>query len=121
MYKSGLAIWYNVSDLERTLAFYTDALGFELVFRDDESGMAIVNTNTADCCIGFSRAEAVVPATSNTVFEVEDIESAVDTLQGRGVVFDGEIETIPDFVRLATFRDPDGHGLELSQTLMSFE
>lgn len=30
MYKSGLAIWYNVANLDRTLDFYTRGLGFEV-------------------------------------------------------------------------------------------
>ena len=119
MYKSGLAIWYNVANLDRTLDFYTKGLGFEVDYQDPGSRMVIVKTNTKDCFIGFTEANEVVPVTSSAVFEVEDIELAVAELKSRGVSFTGEIETIPDFVKLAVFHDPDGHRFELSQTLVS--
>lgn len=118
MYKPGLTIWYNVSDLDRSIRHYTEGLGFSLDFEDRDQRIAIVTTNTKDCCIGLAEAETVVPVTSSAVFEVEDIEQAVATLKERGISFTGEIETIPDFVKLATFRDPDGHHFELSQTLV---
>jgi predicted enzyme related to lactoylglutathione lyase len=81
--------------------------------------MAIITTNTKDCTIGFMEAEEVVPITTSTVFEVENVEQAVRTLSARGVTFTGEIQTIPDFVKLAVFKDPDGHCFELAQTLVA--
>lgn len=119
MYKPGLTIWFNVSNLERSVKYYTEGLGFDLDYHDKEQRIAIVTTNTKDCCIGLAEAETVVPVTSSTVFEVEDIESAVAQLKERGIMFTGDIETIPDFVKLATFQDPDGHHFELSQTLLA--
>ncbi|MFD2877741.1 hypothetical protein ACFTAO_19815 [Paenibacillus rhizoplanae] len=35
------------------MAFYSGKLGFEVIFHDAESGMAMVSTNTKDCVIGF--------------------------------------------------------------------
>jgi len=117
MYKSGLTVWYSVSNLEQTLAFYSGKLGFEVIFHEPESGMAMVNTNTKDCVIGFSVAETVEPATSSTVFEVANIEEAIQQLEGQGVTFIGEVEHIPDMTKLATFVDPDGHNLMLAESL----
>lgn len=74
-----------------------------------------VKSLTQNCIIGFSKAEEVIPSTSSTVFEVYDIESARKSLEQNGVVLIGEIETIPDMVKLATFIDPDGHSLMLSE------
>ena len=119
MYKPGLTIWYNVSNLEKSLKFYVEGLGFQVDFEDREQRIAMITTNTKDCCIGLAEAETVVPVTSSTVFEVEDIEQAVRILRQRGIAFTGEIVTIPDFVKLATFNDPDGHCFELSQTLVA--
>lgn len=118
MFKSGLVIWYNVTNLERTLAFYTEGLGFAVDYQDEANRMTIVKTNTEDCFIGLAEAKTVVPVTSATTFEVKDIEQAFAQLKNRGIKFTGEIETIPDFVKLATFTDPDGHSFELSQTLI---
>lgn len=118
MYKPRITIWYNVSQAERTLAFYTEKLGFQLLYRNDAVGMMTVKTNTSECVIGFSEAETVVPSTSSTVFEVENIEEAVQTLQERGVQFNGGIRLIPNITKLAAFTDPDGHHLMLSEDLM---
>lgn len=118
MFVPGLTVWYSVKDIEQSLAFYTEKLGFEVLFHDAESGMAMVKTNTEQCIIGFSQAEEVVPSTSSTVFDVSNMEDAVHTLRQKGVTFIGDIETIPDFVKLATFIDPDGHSLMLSEQLV---
>ncbi|MGI2295991.1 VOC family protein [Paenibacillus sp. GXUN7292] len=117
MYKEGLTVWYSVANLERTLEFYSGKLGFEVVFHDSSSGMAMVNTNTKDCIIGFSEAETVEPATSSTVFEVLNIEEAMKQLEADGVAFVGEVEHVPGMAKLATFMDPDGHNLMLAETL----
>lgn len=117
MFKPGVTIWYSVKSLKDTIHFYKELLGFELVFHDAESGMAMVNTTTKDCIIGFSEAEEVIPSTSSTVFEVYDIETSRRSLEQKGVTFIGETETVPDMAKLATFVDPDGHSLMLSEEL----
>jgi predicted enzyme related to lactoylglutathione lyase len=117
MFKPGITVWYSVKDLQQTLDFYTQKLGFSVTFHDPESGMAMVDTNTPGVLIGFSEAQEVVPSTSSTVFEVPDIVAARQALEGRGVRFQGEIEIVPDMVKLATFTDPDGHSLMLSEDL----
>ncbi len=117
MFKPGVTVWYNVKSLDESIRFYKEKLGFELVFHDPASGMAMVNTATERCIIGFSEAEEVIPSTSSTVFEVYDIDASRTTLEQRGVTFLGETETIPDMVKLATFVDPDGHSLMISEEL----
>ncbi|MFD0586548.1 VOC family protein [Paenibacillus sp. GCM10027627] len=118
MYKPGFTIWYDVADLDRSIAFFTEKLQFELVFHDVEGGMVIVGTNTKDCTIGFSQSERVIPSTSSSVFEVANIEKAVQDLSAKGVSFVGEIEEVPGMVKLATFVDPDGHNYMLSESLI---
>ena len=118
MYRSGVSIWYNVSNLERTLEFYSGKLGFEVTFHDPANGMAMVNTNTKDCVIGFSEAQAVEPATSSTVFEVINIEEAMKQLEAKVVDFIGGEAYLAGLATLATFVDPDGHNLMLAETLV---
>jgi predicted enzyme related to lactoylglutathione lyase len=79
--------------------------------------MVMVNTTTPDCIIGFSEAETVVPSTSSTVFEVHNIEESMRQLEQKGVPFVGGIEIVPGMAKLATFTDPDGHNLMLSEVL----
>jgi predicted enzyme related to lactoylglutathione lyase len=104
--------------LELTLEFYTEKLGFKVLNHDASKGQARLATNTKDCFIGFSEAQELVPSTTSTTFEVENIEQAMQTLQQKGVLFNGGIRTIPGLVKLAAFKDPDGHDLMLSEKLI---
>lgn len=79
--------------------------------------MAMVNTNTKDCVIGFSEVQTVEPPTSSTVFEVVNIEEAMRQLEAKDVTFIGEVEHVPGMAKLATFIDPNGHKLMLAETL----
>ena len=46
-----------------------------------------------------------------------DIDAAKARLDAHGVRQDGDIQTIPDLVKLLTFYDPDGNAMMLSQSL----
>jgi predicted enzyme related to lactoylglutathione lyase len=50
-------------------------------------------------------------------FGVKDIDAARKRLETADVRFDGDTQTIPDMVKLATFFDPDGNALMLFQDL----
>lgn len=115
MFKPGVGFHYNVSNLERTLAFYTEKLGFNVLFHDTNNGQAMLTTNTKDCFIGFAEAQSIIPSSTCITFEVENIEQAVQILQQKGVKFEGGILEIPNVVKLATFSDPDGYKLMLSE------
>lgn len=117
MYKQGITIWYNVSDIKITKEFYVEKLGFECTMYDEEGGMVFINTPTDKVEIGFSQAKEIAQSSVSTVFEVEDIEKAVEELKLKGVEFSGGIDVIPGMVKLATFMDPDGHSLMLAQSL----
>lgn len=75
----------------------------------------MVTTNTKDCFIGFAEAQSIVPSSMCITFEVKNIEQAVQALQQKNVEFKGGIIEIPDLVKLATFIDPDGYKLMLSE------
>jgi CreA protein len=62
----------------------------------------------------------MTPAAGNCVptWEVEDIDAARAALEAAGVRFDGDTDVNEGMVKLATFFDPDGNALMLSQTLM---
>ncbi len=51
------------------------------------------------------------------VFGVADVDSARAQLEAKDVRFDGETQTIPDMVKLATFFDPDGNTFMLAEDL----
>lgn len=113
MFKSGVSFFYNVSNLERTVAFFTEKIGFKVLEYIAEIGQARLSTNNQDCIIGFAEAQSVIPSTTCITFEVENIEQAVQILQEKGVEFKGGIIEVPNTVKLAAFTDPDGYNLML--------
>lgn len=117
MFKQGITIWYNVSDIKVSKSFYEEKLSFECKMFDEEGGMVIMGSNTDHVEIGFSQANEVEPSSSSTVFTVDNIEETVEALKAKGVEFQGGIDVVPGMVKLATFADPDGHSLMLAEDL----
>ncbi len=108
-----------VTDLDASIAWFRDVLGFELLFRADEAGWAELTSPTASLTIGLGQNEEVVGAGGTTpVFGVKDLDAARGAAEAEGVRFDGDNVEIPGMVRLATFFDPDGNSYMFAQSLM---
>ncbi len=101
------------TDLERSIVFYRDVLGFEQTghgawpeFRLGENAFLYVLDSTA---IG---QEFTGPHTAPIALRVPDVEEARRELELKGVVFRGE--TFDTGVcHMAHFTDPDGNALVL--------
>lgn len=117
-YQGDITLASSVTDLDRSITWFRDVLGFEERFRAPEAGWAEVGSPTQDVSIGLGVTEEVNGAGGTTpVFGVVDIEAAKAELEGKGVTFDGDIQTLPGMVMLATFFDPDGNSYMLAQSL----
>jgi CreA protein len=117
-YRGTITVALDVSDMKAAVAWYRDMLGLGVAFEVPEVGWAEVHTPVEDVTIGLSQVEAVGASGGvRVVVGVQDIAAARRTLEGRGVVFDGETVTIEGMVKLATFRDRDGHRLMLAESL----
>ncbi|HUG49064.1 MAG TPA: VOC family protein [Candidatus Limnocylindria bacterium] len=131
----------NVSDWDRSVAFYRDVLGFELIFQDGSaSGRELdQNTKLANVQLRFGMVRAgetlfeliqyehpspgpndgSINDTGRThlCFRVADIEAAYAELSERGVRFNGRplhIDSGPlAGCAFAYFPDPDGVLLEI--------
>ncbi len=113
-------VYLAVSDQDRALAFYRDALGFE-VRTDTELGegfrwveVAPVGAYTVIALVTPSSDEDPQPGGQAPFgFDTPDLEAAMAELRSRGVEFEplpaGE-EAAPT---MASFRDPDGNRLLL--------
>ena len=110
-----------VTDLERSKAFYGEALGLELLSESPASARFRCG-DVSELSI-FRRGPT---ATEHTLahFEVTDIESAVADLESKGVEFidytEGPLVTMGHIAQVvpargAWFRDPDGNTLGLRQ------
>jgi glyoxylase I family protein len=133
-----------VTDLDRSLPFYTDKLGFEFVSRSDDrggqfmddvcGGVENLRVNIALVRAGGEIIELIQILTHDEIptdaterrfgiarigFEVEDIEGTVAKLRAHGIEFMSDIVTVADQHysggKAIKFQDPDGIILELQQ------
>lgn len=110
-----------VSDVERSIAFYADQLGFTKdVDVQPADGVRIVQLTAegSGCSIGFGTGLDVYAGEPGSIrglhLVVEDIDAARAELIGRGVDV-GEIQDFGGGVRGAAFSDPDGNSFELQE------
>jgi len=116
-YIPGLTISMQCSDLERSINWYRDVMGFELLYKLDDLGWAELKTAIPRVNLGVSQVENVKVGGPTPTFGVSDIASARSTLESQGVRFDGDTMVIPDMVKLATFFDPDDNALMIFEAL----
>jgi len=110
-------VWFPVVDFDRAKTFYQDDLGFELVVEDQDSKWAEFQISPgAKIAIHGVKATNANPVGA-LVLDVENLEQSELALLGRGIkLFDKE--EIPGLAKLASFTDPDGNVIQLSQSLV---
>lgn len=118
---SDLVVLVGVADLAQARAFYCGVLGLAAVAEDSHA----VTVDAHGTLLRLTGVGTPTPAPYSVLaWRVDDIESAVDELAGRGVVFarydgveqDGRgVWSAPDGSKVAWFLDPDGNNLSLVQ------
>ena len=116
-YSQNLTISIGVSDLDRAIEWYKEALGLELVYKLDQYGWCEMSTATKHVTIGLGQNEDLKTGGATPTFGVLDIDAARKHLESKDVRFDGDTYEIEGMVRLATFYDPDGNSFMLAQSL----
>lgn len=119
-YDGGLTIAIDVKNLDASLAWYQNVLGFKMLYRVDEIGWAEVATEVVggQVNIGLSQVEKLKAGGGPVpTFGVKSVDKARALLESKKVRFDGPTREYPGMVKLATFFDPDGHALMLSESL----
>jgi predicted enzyme related to lactoylglutathione lyase len=106
------SVFYYVSDLERAIAFYRSALGFQLSSRDavarflvDGVLVELVPTSDPQLLSGRGNARLAVA--------VDDLDAAIQGLRTKGLVV-SEARLVSNG-RLASLKDPDGNEVVLWQ------
>lgn len=109
----------NVRDLQRSLAFYRDALGLPVQFTFEKGGrqtgvyLAVGERNFIEI---FERAD-VQPVNTGIVhfcLEVDDLEAAISALTAKGVMASARKQGA-DHSWQSWIQDPDGNRIELHQ------
>jgi predicted enzyme related to lactoylglutathione lyase len=114
-YRPSVVLQLGVADLEKSIAFYEQVLGFKTVERREDLRFAHVETNVPGLQLGLS-AGSTQKGTGAAIVNISvvDVAAARRLLESRGVVFAGPTQVIPGKVALAGFRDPDGNQLRLA-------
>lgn len=110
------------SDLDRSLAFYRDQLGAELIARFDPPGLLFFKFGETRILLEKNAPRATL------YFWVDDITAAAETLRARGVKLDAEPRAIHRDDKgqfgpagaeewMAFFRDPDDNILAIASQI----
>ena len=106
----------TVSDVERAIAFYRDALGLPFLFSAGPN-LAFLDIGGVRLMLAAPEGDFTPGASSMLYFKVADIQAAHAAMAERGVAFPGAphfIAAMPDHdLWLDDFRDPDGNPLAL--------
>src|SRR5262245_39734903 len=97
-----------VTDLERSVGFYRDTLGLELLWHEVRQGHAAVRTGEAPLVLRAGDEGNRDGRGPIIAFEVADVTASVQVLSGRGVAFPDGIERHGGRIT-ARFADPDGN------------
>ena len=112
---------YQVKDVERSIAFYTQHLGFRL---EHQAGSAFASVSNGELNLllsgpGSSGSRAMPDGSrqepggwNRIVLRVDDLPSLMAAMKNAGLHFRNEIETGPAG-RQIQLEDPDGNAVEL--------
>lgn len=109
-------VFFNVDDMDQAVAFYRDTLGLAVKYQTadwtefDGGSVTIALRRFGSGPEG--RPELGVGAGATLVFEVDDLETAREELEGRGVRFLGGVYEYGS-VKLADFEDLNGNVLQI--------
>jgi CreA protein len=113
-----IVISVNVSDLDRSIAWWQEMLGYEPTYVMKEYGWCELGTAIDGVGLGLGQVEEVkVSGGVTPTFGVSDIDAARGHMESRGVRFDGDTYEISGQVKLCTFYDPDGNPFMLAEVL----
>jgi catechol 2,3-dioxygenase-like lactoylglutathione lyase family enzyme len=113
-----IVISVNVSDLDRSIAWWGEMLGFEPTYVMKEYGWCELGTSIEGVGLGLGQVEEVKASGGVTpTFGVSDIDAARGHMESRGVTFDGDTYEITGQVKLCTFYDPDANPFMLAEVL----
>ncbi len=120
------------NDLEKSVRFYTDVLGFSIAMKMEMAyaGLSVAFIEKEGSKIELmeykgkdapKRSKGVeitigrssIPLNDHTSFSVDNIEDTVTELKEKGVIFSLEPVELEDGIKLAYCKDPDGSLIEL--------
>lgn len=121
---TGISPVLLVADLDRSVAFYRDALGFVCEVYGDPPDFAVASRDAAVILIALAAdGERLVPHWQvvdkmvNAYIRVDDADAIYAEVQERGARIDYTIYDAPHGFREFGVQDPDGHDIAFGQPL----
>ncbi len=113
-----------VADLDRSLAFYGDLLGFDCERHGDPPNFAVVKRDDAILLLALAGDDErlvphwhIVEKMWNAYVRVEDVDELYAEVRGRGCPIDYSLYDAPHGFREFGVTDPDGHDVAFGQPL----
>jgi catechol 2,3-dioxygenase-like lactoylglutathione lyase family enzyme len=108
-----VAVWYRVRDLDDGRSFYTEKLGFEETYVDEEGRWARLRHGAME--IGLAEGEPEEDVGVAHV-DVPDVKAEAERLRAEGVEV-GVVLELHGEMRLLDVFDPDGNRIQFAQEL----
>lgn len=121
--KRFLHVKLDVADIDRSVAFYCDVLGFEPAVRyDRDDGVTIVQVAATGSPVGIElwREGDHVGLGNDRLhiaLEADDLDATVERLRAAGVTIEQEVFRM-GHEEIAFIRDPDGYLIELNAVVL---
>jgi catechol 2,3-dioxygenase-like lactoylglutathione lyase family enzyme len=113
-----------VSDLDRSVAYFTDKLGFKCEVYGDPPNFGAATRDSATILLALTHeAERIVPHWHivenmwNVYVRVDDVDRLYAEVQERGAPIDYTIYDAPHGFREFGVQDPDGHDIAFGQPI----
>ena len=105
-----------ISDMNRSVKFYVETLGLRLKTRYGDYFAQIQAPGTIIALHPSSKTNPIMKGGSTSIgFSVDDLDKVIQELKAKGVMFTSGVVDDGQ-VRIASFMDPDGNQLYLSQS-----
>jgi predicted enzyme related to lactoylglutathione lyase len=121
---TGISPVLLVAELDRSVAFYRDALGFDCEVYGDPPDFAVARRDAAVILLALAAdGERLVPHWQivdkmvNAYIRVDDADAIYAEVQERGAPIDWTIYNAPHGFREFGVQDPDGYDIAFGQPL----
>jgi len=115
MIKTVWCTTFYVSSLEKAAKFYEETLGLEKKYEYSSYVGFECGGVELELILKLKEVQKISPASPSVEFLVDDVKKVCDELKSKGVRFIKELHEEPWGEKQATFTNPDGNILEITQ------